>query len=136
MARPYLGGSNAAIKAVSADTTLQVADSGKTIVIDGSTALNLTMTLPATATSKGVEFDFTLGAASNAATQILITSDTNIVGAWSLWATGVETAVPSGASRGFGDASKIGSYMSLICDGSQWLIKRASSDVAFIASIA
>ena len=131
MARPYIGGSNAAIKAVSADTTLQVADSGKTIVIDGSSALNLTMTLPDTATSKGVELDFTLGAASNAATQILITSDTNIVGAWSLWATGVETA-----SRGFGDASKIGSYMSLICDGSQWLIKRASSDVAFIASIA
>ena len=58
MARPYLGGSAAGIKAVSADTTLSSADSGKTIVLDASSALNLTMTLPATATSLGLEYDF------------------------------------------------------------------------------
>jgi len=132
MARPYLGGSTAGIKAVSADTTLQIADTGKKIVVDGSAELNLTMTLPATTKSKGVELDFILGIASHANTQVLITSDTNIVGAVSLWATGVESAVASGASRGFGDASKAGSYMNLICDGTQWLIKSASSDVAFV----
>ena len=66
MARPYLGGTNGGIKAISADTTLQVADSGKKMIIDGSTALNLTITLPATATSKGVELDMVLGVASNA----------------------------------------------------------------------
>ena len=134
MARPFLGGSTAVIKAVTADTTLQIADTGKTILIDGSTALNLTMTLPATASIKGVSYDFLLSVANNGATQVLVTSDTNIVGAVSLWATGVESAVASGASRGFGDSAAIGSYMSLICDGSRWLIKRASSSVAFVAS--
>jgi len=132
MARPYLGGTSAGIKAVSADTTLQIADTGKKIVVDGSAELNFTITLPKTALSKGVEYDFILGIASHANTQVLITSDTNIVGAVSLWATGVESAVASGASRGFGDASKAGSYMNLICDGTQWLIKSASSDVAFV----
>lgn len=135
MARPFLGGTTAGIKAVSADTTLQIADTGKTILIDGSTALNLTMTLPATASSKGVSYDFLLSVANNGATQVLVTSDTNIVGAVSIWATGIESAVASGASRGFGDASKAGSYMNLLCDGTQWLITSASSDVAFIAAI-
>lgn len=134
MARPYLGGTTGGIKAVSADTTLQIADTGKTILINGSTALNLTMTLPATTSSKGVAYNFLLSIANNAATEVLVTSDTNIVGAVSLWATGVESAVASGASRGFGDASKAGSYMNLLCDGTQWLITNASSDVAFVAA--
>ena len=51
MARPYLGGSTAGIKAVSADVTLQIADTGKKIVVDASSALNFTITLPATASS-------------------------------------------------------------------------------------
>tara|TARA_R110002020_G_scaffold31657_2_gene98388 strand:+ start:1124 stop:1534 length:411 start_codon:yes stop_codon:yes gene_type:complete len=134
MARPNIAGSSAGIKSVSADTTIQNADSGKTIVIDGSAVGNLTLTLPATADSKGIELDFILGVANNAATEVLITSDTNIVGAVSIWATGIETAIASGASRGFGDASKAGSYMNLVCDGTQWLIKSASSDVALVAA--
>ena len=134
MARPYLGGSNVAIKAVSADTTFTVADHGKTIVLDGSAALNLTMTLPATATSKGVILDFLLGVASNAATEILITSDTNIVGGLILNGTGAVTAITSGASRGFGDASDAGSRMHIVCDGSQWIILNANSDVAFVTA--
>ena len=35
MARPYLGGSSGGIKTTTADVTLQVADSGKTIFLDG-----------------------------------------------------------------------------------------------------
>ena len=80
MARPYIGGSNGAIKAVSADTTLQLADHGKTLVVDGSSAGNITITLPATTLSAGYETTVVLGAANNAATEVLITSDTNIVG--------------------------------------------------------
>jgi hypothetical protein len=134
MARPYLGGTSGGIKAVSASTTLAVADSGKTIVIDGSTALNLTMTLPATATSKGVILDFVLGVASNAATQVLITSDTNIVGGLILNSTGAVTAITSGASRGFGDASDAGSRFHIVCDSSKWVILNANSDVAFVTA--
>ena len=134
MARPYIGGTSGGIKAVTADTTFTVADSGKSIILDGSTALNLTMTLPATTTSKGVILDFVLGVASNAATEILITSDTNIVGGVILNGTGAVTAITSGASRGFGDASDAGSRMHIVCDGSQWVILNANSDVAFVTS--
>ena len=76
MARPYLGGSTAGIKAVSADVTLQIADTGKKIVVDASSALNFTITLPATASSKGVEYDIVLGIASNAASEVLVTYGT------------------------------------------------------------
>ena len=36
MARPYIGGSNAAIVDVTASTTLQLSDHGKTFMLDGS----------------------------------------------------------------------------------------------------
>ena len=134
MARPYLGGTTGGIKAVSASTTLQIADTGKMIVIDGSSASNLTMTLPATASSKGVILDFVMGVAANAATEVLITSDTNIVGGLILNGTGAVTAITSGASRGFGDASDAGSRMHIVCDGSKWIILNANSDVAFITA--
>ena len=134
MARPYLGGTTGGIKAVSASTTLQIADTGKMIVIDGSSASNLTMTLPATASSKGVILDFVMGVAANAATEVLITSDTNIVGGLILNGTGAVTAITSGASRGFGDASDAGSRMHIVCDGSKWVILNANSDVAFVTA--
>jgi len=134
MARPYLGGSTAGIKAVSADTTLQIADTGKKIVVDASAAVNFTITLPATASSKGVEYDIVLGIASNAAAEVLVTSDTNIVGGLILNGTGAVTAITSGVTRGFGDASDAGSRMHIVCDGSKWVILNANSDVAFVTA--
>ena len=134
MARPYLGGSTAGIKAVSADVTLQIADTGKKIVVDASSAGNFTITLPATASSKGVEYDIVLGVASNAASEVLVTSDTNIVGGLILNGTGAVTAITSGATRGFGDASDAGSRMHIVCDGSKWIILNANSDVAFVTA--
>ena len=135
MARPYIGGSNAAIKAVTADVTLTTADHGKTIVVDGSSAGNITITLPATTTSIGFETNIMLGAANNAATEVLVTSDTNIIGF--IVDSDVEQAVyaTSGASRGFADASKAGSRMRLICDGSKWLIIDAVSDLAMVTAL-
>ena len=134
MARPYLGGSTAGIKAVSADVTLQPAESGKKIVVDASSALNFTITLPATASNKGIEYDIVLGVASNAASEVLVTSDTNIVGGLILNGTGAVTAITSGATRGFGDASDAGSRMHIVCDGSKWIILNANSDVAFVTA--
>ena len=134
MSRPYLGGSNAAIKAVSASVTLTGADHGKTLVVDGSSAGNIIITLPATASSIGFETNIMLGVANNAATEVLITSDTNIIGF--IVDSDVEAAVyaTSGASRGFADASKAGSRMRLICDGSKWLIIDAASDLAMVTA--
>ena len=134
MARPYIGGTSEAIIAVTADVTLSVADHGKTLVVDGSSAGNITITLPPTATSTGFETNIMLGAANNAATEVLVTSDTNIIGF--IVDSDVEQAVyaTSGASRGFADAAKAGSRMRLICDGSKWLIIDAASDLAMVTA--
>lgn len=134
MARPYIGGSNAAIKAISANATLQLADHGKTVVVDGSAAGNITITLPATASSKGFGIDIILGAANNAATEVLVTSDSNIVGTINDNTAGVGAYATSGASRGFADASKAGSTCKLICDGTQWLILNWDMDIAAITA--
>ena len=135
MSRPYIGGSNGAIKAVSADTTLQLADHGKTLVVDGSSAGNITITLPATTSSKGYETTVILGAANNAATEVLITSDTNIVGFIIDSDDGASAYATSGASRGFADAAKAGSKIKLVCDGAKWLILDAASDLAMITAL-
>jgi len=134
MARPYLGGSTAGIKAVSADVTLAPADSGKKIIVDASAAGNFTITLPATASSKGIEYDIVLGVASNAASEVLVVSDSHIVGGLILNSTGAVTAITSGTTRGFGDASDAGSRMHIVCDGAKWIILNANSDVAFVTA--
>ena len=135
MARPYIGGSNAAITAVSADVTLTTADHGKTLVVDGSGAGNITITLPATTTSIGFETNIMLGAANNAATEVLVTSDTNIIGTICDNTAGSSAYATSGASRGFADASKAGSRCNLVCDGSKWLIIDAASDLAMVTAL-
>jgi hypothetical protein len=114
---------------------LSLADTGKTIVVDGSSSGNITITLPATASSKGYVTSIILGVANHASTEVLVTSDTNIVGFLIDSDTGASAYATSGASRGFADASKAGSKMSLVCDGSKWLITDASSDLAFITAI-
>lgn len=134
MARPYIGGSNAAIKAISANATLQLADHGKTVVVDGSSAGNITITLPATASSKGFGIDIILGAANNAETEVLVTSDSNIVGTINDNTAGVGAYATSGASRGFADSSKAGSTCKLICDGTQWLILNWDMDLEAITA--
>ena len=134
MARPYIGGSNAAIKAVTADVTLTTADHGKIIVVDGSSAGNITITLPATTTSIGFETFIILGAANNGATEVLVTSDTNIVGTICDNTAGSSAYATSGASRGFKDSSKAGSRCNLVCDGSKWLIMQWDMNLAAITA--
>ena len=135
MARPYIGGSNAAIMAVTGNTTLSAADHGKTLVVDGSAEGNFTITLPPTASSKGYETKIILGAANHGNTEVLITSDTNIIGFIEDSDIEQQVYATSGASRGFADAAKAGSRISLICDGAKWLILDAASDRAMITSI-
>ena len=135
MARPYIGGSNAAITAVTADVTLTTADHGKTLVVDGSSAGNITITLPATTSSKGYEVSVVLGVANHANTEVLVTSDTNIIGFLIDSDNGNAAYATSGASRGFADASKAGCRISLVCDGSKWLIVDAMADLAFITAL-
>ena len=119
MARPYIGGTNGGIKVVSSATTLQLADSGKTIFLDGSAANVLT--LPAV--SKGYELKVILTATGAAPTIVTDSSANIIVGTTYSSGDDAVTAVQSDADADtitFVIGALPGDYCDLVCDGTNW----------------
>tara|TARA_Y100000310_G_C19999866_1_gene497985 strand:+ start:26 stop:481 length:456 start_codon:yes stop_codon:yes gene_type:complete len=70
MARPYFGGTTIGVRDVTSSATLGMADSGKTIILDGSGVEDaaLLVTLPAVS-NKGCEYSFILKAIGNEAAE-------------------------------------------------------------------
>lgn len=119
MSRPYIGGTSGGVMAVSAATTLTVADSGKKILLDGSAA-NV-VTLPAVA--KGLEYKVILTATGAAPTIVTNGSDNIIVGTTYSSGDDAVTAVQSDADADtitFVNGAVPGDYCDLICDGTNW----------------
>tara|TARA_R110002167_G_scaffold148194_2_gene341090 strand:+ start:1991 stop:2407 length:417 start_codon:yes stop_codon:yes gene_type:complete len=121
MARPYIGGTSGGVRAITASTTLQLADSGKTIFLDGSAANVLT--LPAV--SKGYELKVIL-TATGAAPTIVTDSSANIMVGTVLSATNdAAQAIQSDADADtitFVNAAAPGDYCDLVCDGTNWYV--------------
>ena len=119
MARPYIGGTNGGVKAVNTDTTLQLADSGKTIFMtEGAAAIDIT--LPAV-TNKGWEAKFILTASpASHGIDVVSAEGDNI--------KGIEFADEDTASAKdsdwdkvtFGTNSVAADYMDIISDGTSW----------------
>ena len=117
---------------VTSDTTFTANDSGKIILIDASSAANLTMTLPSG--EVGMHFTFMLVSNSNAASEVLIDagSGVNIRGI----STGVGNATYvniNSRTAGFADAEKRGAMIELVYTG-HWFLKHAVSTVALVTS--
>ena len=121
MSRPYIGGSNAAIKAVSSATTLTGADHGKKIMLDGSAA-NV-VTLPAV--KAGLEFKVIL-TASGAAPTVVTSSSSNIMVGTIISATDdAAQAIQSDDDADtitFVNGGVPGDYVDLLCDGTKWYV--------------
>ena len=121
MARPYIGGTSGGVMAVSAATTLTLADSGKKIFLDGSAA-NV-VTLPSVA--KGLEYKVIL-TATGAAPTIVTDSSSNIMVGTVLSATNdAAQAIQSDADADtitFVDGAAPGDYCDLVCDGTNWYV--------------
>ena len=129
MARPYFGGTSAAVRDVTSSATLGMADSGKTIVLDGSGVEDaaLVVTLPAAA-NKGCEYSFILKAIGNEATEdvdivrasasdsfvgyIVSASDPVVIASASASNTRIRFDQSEGADAG--------DWVHLISDGSKW----------------
>tara|TARA_Y100000401_G_scaffold41540_1_gene31589 strand:+ start:236 stop:664 length:429 start_codon:yes stop_codon:yes gene_type:complete len=141
MARPYIGGTNAAIVDVTASVTLQASDHGKTFMLDGSGVEDavLAVTLPAVS-NKGMELKFVLKAIGNEAAedieivQAAATEDFvgHIVdGAGSKdTATGSDTKIIFDQSGG----AAAGDWVKLISDGTNWYVSGlcgTAGDVVF-----
>ena len=135
MARPYLGGSAAGIKTVTADSTLTSADSGKTILM-GSNGVDIT--LPSA--SAGLEFQIiqTADYATAVCTIIQAAATEDFYGA--LYGTSQgesagtdsDVAVSANTKITFSSASLKGDRVRLISDGTGWYAEAFAQNTAAI----
>lgn len=122
MARPYLGGSSAGVKSLTASATLGSADSGKVICFTPpSSAGALNITLPAC--KKGYELKIIqIADYDTAACKITSAEGNNFVGHLQAQTGAGDNAGPNVDYIEFGSGSVAGDYVSMVSDGSKWYI--------------
>ena len=130
MARPYLGGSSAGIKSLTASATLADADSGKVILFTPpSSAGALVMTLPAVS-NVGLEFTIIQKSAYDTAVcKILSAEGNNLVGNIDAQTGAGDNAAATDDFIQFGSATVAGDFVKLISDGSKWYVVGSCSKV-------
>ena len=118
MAKPYLNGTNGAVKTLAADTTLSPADSGKLFICSQAGAYNIT--LPEVGDAKGWVGTFLLGTAGS--------NDFDIIGGTTDVMIGVEcgdtNVVIDAADKVTFVASNavVGERVDIICDGTNYYV--------------
>ena len=135
MARPYLGGSSGGVKSVSADATLQIADSGKTILMAPN---GVDITLPSA--QKGLEFQIIQSGdyASAVCTIVQAAASEDFYGAvyGSTQGESAGTDADVGASANtkitFSSASLKGDRVRLVSDGTGWYVEAFAQNYAGI----
>jgi len=121
------------VETVSADKTIQAAETGEVYFVDISgTGANITLTLPSP--KAGAYFLFILSVDADSAGQCIIDAGTGVEirGNTFVKATGTSTiakAHHANQKLGFGDASKLGDRIGLISDGSNWFITECDLSV-------
>ena len=126
MARPYLGGSSAGIKTVTADTTLVPADSGKTILMGAN---GVDITLPSAAL--GLEFQIIQSADYSTAvcTIVQAAASEDFYGAvysssqGESAGTDADVAASANTKITFSSASLKGDRVRLVSDGTGWYVE-------------
>ena len=121
MARPYIGGTGAGIMNVDSATTLTIADSGKTIILDGSSA-NVVTLPPAT---NGMEFRVVLKQTGAAPTVVTDSSNNVMVGTVISATNDQAQAIQSDADADtitFVDGGAKGDFCDLVSDGTNWYV--------------
>tara|TARA_Y100000004_G_scaffold35478_1_gene37998 strand:+ start:5458 stop:5880 length:423 start_codon:yes stop_codon:yes gene_type:complete len=139
MSRPYIGGSNASVVAVSADKTLTSADHGKSFFMDPNATGGIDITLPAVS-NKGFEVTFYLAVVGDGATKdadiVQAAADEDFLGMIIDGAGTVDLPV-SGDTKIIFDQSggaTVGDWVRLISDGTNWYVSGMCStagDVVF-----
>ena len=135
MARPYLGGTNAAIKTVSSDTTLAVSDTGKTILMGAN---GVDITLPSAA--KGLEFQIIQSADYDTAVCTIVQAAASEDFYGALYGTsqgesaGTDSDVAGAANTKitFSSASLKGDRVRLVSDGTGWYAEAFAQNTAAI----
>ena len=136
MARPYLGGSSGGVKSVSADATLQISDSGKTILMAPN---GVDITLPSA--QKGLEFQIiqTGDYASAVCTVVQAAASEDFYGAvygstqGESAGTDADVAGAANTKIQFGSASLKGDRVRLVSDGTGWYVEAFAQNYAGIS---
>ena len=126
MARPYLGGSSGGVKSVSADATLQIADSGKTILMAPN---GVDITLPSA--QKGLEFQIIQSGDYDTAVCTIVQAAASedfygaVYGSTQGESAGTDADVAGAANTKiqFGSASLKGDRVRLVSDGTGWYVE-------------
>tara|TARA_R100001126_G_C4803597_1_gene138166 strand:+ start:196 stop:594 length:399 start_codon:yes stop_codon:yes gene_type:complete len=118
MARPYIGGTSAGIKALSSSQTLAKADTGKVFVCSQSGGA-YDITLPAIGDAKGWQGTFVLGTAD--------TNDFDIIGGTAdvmIGAIVAENGVQVDAADKitFASGAVVGDRIDVFCDGTNYYV--------------
>ena len=119
MARPFLGGSSAGVKDLTAASTLSVADSGKVLFLNSSAEFATTLPAP----SKGLKFSFVVKAAPSGASYTIVTPSGAILGSCAQGNAVPDMSDGSDTIITFVDGSAVvGDRIDLICDGTNYYI--------------
>ena len=130
MARPYLHGTNGAVKTLAADETLAPADTGKLFICSQAGAYDIT--LPAVGDAKGWTGTFILGTAGSNAF--------DIIGGTAAVMEGVEvadtvTAITNMDKITFiASQAVVGERIDIVCDGSAYYVTSFSDDEEHIVA--
>ena len=135
MAKPYLGGSSAGIKTVSADATLSPADSGKTILMGAN---GVDITLPSAAA--GLEFQIIQSADYSTAVCTIVQAAASedfygaVYGSTQGESAGTDADVGGSANTKitFSSASLKGYSVRLVSDGTGWYVEAFAQNYAGI----
>ena len=135
MARPYLGGSSGGVKSVSADATLQIADSGKTILMAPN---GVDITLPSA--QKGLEFQIIQSGDYASAVCTIVQAAASedfygaVYGSTQGESAGTDADVGAGANTKitFSSASLKGDRVRLVSDGTGWYVEAFAQNYAGI----
>ena len=124
------------VETISADKTIEAAETGELYLVNASSAGNFTITLPTA--EEGAYFTILLSHTSNAAAEVLFDSGSGvkIYGNTIVQAAGGADTKAHHNNRkiGFGDSAKRGDIIELVSDGSDWYLLRAEASVAFVTA--
>jgi len=130
MARPYLGGTNAGIKELTATNTLHKADSGKMFMLNSATEFVTTLPAPS---NKGWEGTFVVKAAPAGADYRLSCPSGAIKGSISAGAADDVADTSDGSDTTIlfkADNAVVGDYIKLVSDGTDYYIVGGLAKVA------
>jgi hypothetical protein len=114
---------------VSADTTLKLADNGKTILVGGTSGA-YTITLPEL--KDGLRFRFVVSAVSSGIRTITGGTAAKIEGV--IVANGASVAAVNEDNIVLSASSKVGDYVDFICDGSNYYVSGAAAGATITAT--